>query len=120
MVGPREQGPSTFAGSSVASVEPEVIPKSISSKSDQSQEPFSSSSTKSSPANSDIDSELSSDKFESKTTSSSCKKLVLAKKTLSTCSHHEHSGSCTADDKGMLPKQTAVMAEHSNVDRHCT
>ena len=113
MVGPREQGPSTFAGSSVASAEPEVIPN-------QSQELFSSSSTKSSSANSDIDSELSSDKFESKTTSSSRKKLVLAKKTLSTCSHHEHSGSCTADDKGMLPKQTAVMAEHSNVDRHCT
>ena len=77
----------------VASVEPEVIPESISSKSDQSQELFSSSSTKSSPANSEIDSELSSDKFESKSTSSSRKKLVLAKKTLSTYSHHEHSGS---------------------------
>ena len=84
VVGPQGQGPSTFAGSSFASVEPEVIPESISSKSDHSQELFSSSSTKSSPANSDVDSELSSDKFESKTTSRSRKKPVLAKKTLST------------------------------------
>ena len=66
VVGPRGQGPSTFAGSLVTSIEPEVIPESISSKSDQSPERFSSSSTKSSPANSDNDSELSSDKFESK------------------------------------------------------
>ena len=49
VVGPQEQGPSTFAGSSsVASAEPEVTPES---SSDQSQEHFSSSSTESSPAN---------------------------------------------------------------------
>ena len=40
VVGPRGQGPSTFAGSSVASVEPEVIPESISSKSDHSHKNF--------------------------------------------------------------------------------
>lgn len=51
----------------------EVTPES---SSDQSQEHFSSSSTESSPANSDTDSELSSDKLESKTTSSPYKSGV--------------------------------------------
>ena len=77
----------TCPGPSVFSVEPESVPESISSC--QSQELFSHSSTASSPTNSDIDSELSSveDSFESKSTSSSCKKLVLAKKAL--CNIHQ-------------------------------
>lgn len=80
---------------------PESTPESISScKSDHSQELFSSSSTTSSPTNSDIDSELSSeeDSFENKTTSSSRKKLVLAKETLSTRVHQEDSGSTCSQD----------------------
>ena len=77
----------TCPGPSVSSVEPELVPESISSC--QQQELFSNSSTASSPTNSDIDSELSSveDSFESKSASSSRKKLVLAKKAL--CNIHK-------------------------------
>ena len=68
----------TCPGPSVSSVEPELVPESISSC--QQQELFSNSSTASSPTNSDIDSELSSveDSFENKSTSSSCKKLCIS------------------------------------------